>query len=834
MNDETTIPIMRIISKIRVSYQNQLSISPIPQILLNAYRIAIDHFNKNRNNKLCLVFPIKEVAAQWLALLFALNCIYTDYKKFKNQIFESYKNYRKGDLLILNNDAIVKWEGYDEKYIKFSTKPKKNASEPIRFAKHEDVIKLQPAPANKKSVSIYKKVIHALQRKTNCPLDTLLGINSEGNRQFMRTNVCLISKFKDYDTIFNNISINRYPIENYIIGEKISEDGKIKNFSSLLVSNNFERAIELIEEKDSITKLIIDGFNHIYESTTNFIDVDKKQIPTILITDLKEIDTFEKLAGLDFEFYNFTKENIDLENCTKENRFFPLDVKLRNYITFNSERIICKNDELESAAKLLQNIEQDETNVNLITLRNSQIKIINRLARICYMPNNEEIDNYFKLIKDVSMRFEKFRAWLGDAEKSIGNIISKLNCFVNQLSEIKTDKCLKFENLLQNNYHYVVCPTTEEENSLKKHLNSKGIKIIQVSELNNNLLENKEVKAILTGWPRSNNFNKIVCSFILNKLTVLFYPFEHRYYNSLQRRNLKNIKNIIKHAEMIAGGFKGYENIFSVDDIVETNEEQIFDVIDFELKIDDTQYSKYYAKGTDIQSCKAKRIDFENNKFIYATESHKFIIVREFENTFRNKPSIVIKKLEDISYGDIIAIINTDKDILVEMVKKVAAKEDYAQIKSWIDLWKDLLEKKFAEINYDFPRLVRTLRRYRCTKHAATIRTWVNEENMIGPEDDADLKAIARMTNSNYLLENISKVRKAIRTMTSWRMKAAEIIRNKIKHTLMEIKANSIVNNQVEIHDLGGVVFLKVVDLQNKSEEIDRKFVNRLLEKEIV
>ena len=200
-----------------------------------------------------------------------------------------------------------------------------------------------------------------------------------------------------------------------------------------------------------------------------------------------------------------------------------------------------------------------------------------------------------------------------------------------------------------------------------------------------------------------------------------------------------------------------------------------------------------------------------------------------------SNPLLHNKKIENLKIGDIIAFINTDRDILVEMVRKSANADDYESVVKWIDLWKELLDKKYAELNYDFRALVRIMRNYKCERHEATIRTWINDENMIGPEDDMDLRVIANMTNSELLRDNIGETRKAINIMTGWRMRAADNIRDKIKNKLLEIvNTTNIINSSVEIQDLGRVEFLKVIEIKNKSEDIDRRFIHRLISKEYI
>ncbi|MCF6158536.1 MAG: hypothetical protein E3K32_08160 [wastewater metagenome] len=126
------------------------------------------------------------------------------------------------------------------------------------------------------------------------------------------------------------------------------------------------------------------------------------------------------------------------------------------------------------------------------------------------------------------------------------------------------------------------------------------------------------------------------------------------------------------------------------------------------------------------------------------------------------------------------------------------------------------------------------MRKYECKRHEVTIRIWLQDDNIIGPDDDTDLICIALLTNTELLFENISTVRKAISQMTSWRMRASDFVRDRIKNKLLELAQASIINSSIEIQDLGRVDILKICELKKESEDIDKKYVHRLIQKDVI
>lgn len=834
-----------IIQKLRYSYAEQPELNELPQLLIDIIQLISNFFSQNINNKLCIVLPSKEYTAQWLIPPLVLNLIIEDYHLFKYEIKKAHLSYQNGDKLFLNGDVVVEWVKENGNCVTFLTKGTKSSGGAQISISKEQVVKLKKAP-NTRKLSSLKKVKEVLPKRSYTPTERLLKIETYGNRVFLKNNLCLISKLKSYDDSIVDVLLNHAEINDYFKQSKIDENGEASENSPFLISNNLSNLALYITLSTSVSKIIIDGFAAILERGTDFSDIDVKNIPTILITDLSEIDSFEYIDNFGFEFFNFTKENLKLDYTANHSPFHKLDNKLRKYITFNLKKEICQNTELETTTQKIHSIEKDDSNIDLNSIKIGLIQLINLISRIAHIPTTEEILNFNSKIDSIESLFLRCRMWLGDSHKPIEESISLLKSVIERFVSTPSEKCERLKVLLNaNQYDYLICSTEGEANALNDSLDtyiySQRPKVITIADVNDNLLSNKPLKAILTGWAKSKNINRLLSSFLFSELTVLFYQFENNYYNSLQRRNRKyneNIKATINsmgirpESESIKS--KGFDDLYSVDTIIETTSESTFDILDFELKLDIAQYSKYTAKGNLIDSIKAKRIDFEYDYFIFSTESHKFIVINELIEKQGNKANLYRRKTETLKTGDVIAFINTDRDILVELVEKNTNTEELASVKQWTELWKNLLKEYYASIENDFKKLVDDLRKNDCNKHEVTIRTWLQDESRIGPNDDADLISIALMTNSSLLFDNISKVRDSISIMIGWRMKASDFITDKIKSQIHEFADSSIINKEISLEGLGSIVVLRVIEASNMWNDIDNRYINRLLKKEII
>lgn len=831
-----------LIQKLQYSYAGQNEAHSLPLPLKDSLQLISDFFSNNTTNKLCLVFPSKEYSAQWLSVPTVLFLIENDYTQYKEEIFASYRKYNLGDKLKLNGDAIVEWAGIRDNSVAFRAGKEPNiATFTIDITQS---IKLQRTEQTRQLSSL-KRVKQALPGKIITPTDELLEINTYGNKEFMKNKICLVSKFKSYDDSIEDIAMNLASLPEYFQSGKIDESGAADINSPLLISNNLSTlALYVTLSSSSISKIIIDGFSTIQERGTDFSDIDVKNIPTILITDLSEIESFETIGNYGFEFFNFTKENLKLDHSENLSPFHSFEKKLRKYISFNVVKEICIDAELEATTQKIHSIEKDESNNDLTSLKISLIQLTNLISRIAHIPAVEEISVLHSKINAIENLFLRCRIWLGDSHKTIEESISLLKSVIARFATQPSEKCARLKTLMSSKqYDYIICSTEEEakalDDSFPAHIQKP--RVISVADVNDKLLSSKPQKAILTGWAKSNNINRILSSFLFSELTVLFYQFENKYYNSLQRRNKQysdNIKATINskgiRSESDSSKRKGFSDLYSGDEVIETTSESSFDILDFEFKLDNAQYSRYVAKGNLIDSIKAKRIVFESDFFIYTTESHKFLVINELIERKGEKANLHRKKVETLQTGDVIALINTDRDILVELVEKNTHTKELASVKQWTELWKNLLKDYYASIGSDFKKLVEDLRKNDCKKHEVTIRTWLQDESRIGPDDNADLISIALLTNSNLLNDNITTVREAIRKMTGWRMKASDFITDKIKTKIHEFADSSIINKKISIEGLGSVIVLKVIEVSNMWENIDVRYVNRLLQKEII
>ncbi len=828
-----------LIQKLQYTHAGQEEAHSLPLPLIESLQLISDFLTNSSNHKLCLVFPTKEFAAQWLSIPTVLFLIESDFAQFKNEITESLEKYKKGDWIILNNEAVVEWVGSSVNGFIFKHKEYNGVDEITISIKK--ISKIQPAPSSRRALSGYKRVIEALGKTNENPTDKILGIQTEGNKLYQKNSICLISKHISFENSISEISINSFLVDEYFKQGKIDDTGEADMKSPLLISNNLTNLALYVTLSDTVSKIIIDGYSAIQERRDDFHDIDAKKIPTILITDLSELGEFEKIGDENFDFYNFTKENLQLDEIKKLSPFSSFDKKLHKYVSFNLQKEICENAHLESITKLIHAIDKDESVKELMNLKILLIQLSNLISRIVHPLNQNEVAVYKGMLSKVEALFHETRFYLGGSSKVIEDSISLLKSVIEKFAKRHSEKCARLTELMKaNQYDYIICTTEDEALSLSLHLNSLHIvhkpNVISVSDVNNSLLDSEPAKAILTGWAKTNNVNRLLTSFLFSELTVLFYQFESRYFNSLQNRNRKfssNVKSTINkkgiRSEKGTETANGFSDLYKSDSTLDTDSD--FDITDFELKLDNAQFSKFIVRGNLSDSVKAKRVVFKNDKFIYLTDTHGLLVLDNFYQSDKKSLYIHKSRIENLHHGDVIAFLKTEREVLNKIVGRQTTQAALAETNKWIELWKNLLKAHYKQLGNDFNKLVKELKEQGCDRDPVTIRAWLFDDLRIGPRKDDDLIAIAIITNGTELSDNINQVRAAIRQMTGWRMQASDFVIEQLKEKIKNSHSTIQVNSVIDFEDLGEVEILEITEINNSYDNIDIRNVNRLLEK---
>lgn len=800
---------------------------PLPAEMQQMLRHADEFFSSAVGHKLCMVLPAKERTAQWLAVPMVLDMLKKDFGRFSGEIYQSHLRYKRGEKLILNEDAIVEWDHYNEEGIFFKTKAEKESSGALIQVKFEDIIKLKPAPANRKVLSAKNRVMSAFFPRGEQYLDQLLQIKSRGNNQFIKRSICLVGKFKHYEELNNHLGIDGRPLQSLITYGKINDRGNAPAHHSLLLTNNLSALSLYSTEPDRIAAIIIDGASFVDEERTNFADIDAAGLPTILITDLSESSCFPVLADFGFEFLHLDPAEHDATPVYTQDPFAAFRRKVNTYFQFSIHREVCYHQKLESLARKINTLRTGTDDQNLNTLKIRLVILLNQLAALVAIPAEAEKTIIEERFRQLSDSFAQCRIWLGPNEATIGECLELLGELVSNFNSSPPEKQLRLRELLAvNNYDVVICRSTGEIPHVRAFLQNQLLKrqpaVITLDILQEYQSDTAGRSALVIGWLKIKPMERLLSCFLFTKIDFLFYTFEDHYYTALARRTYLNQQSV--QLPQRTGSIAAVEVTAKPADA---------DIFEMELQENAFRFARYTTASNGEQTLPAMRIILNSSFFIYGSDSHKFLVITTNET---GKISLHYDKTEKLKRGQLIVLISTDTDILIALVEKRTDTSELTEVKYWSGLWKALLKEWYQANGSDFRVLIRKLRANDCIRHEATIRSWLFDETRIGPDDNSDLISIALLTGSELLLDKISHVRKCIRLMTSWRMKAADKLRQQLleRLTLQYTQTGEISEQKTTITGLGSVQVLKVVETTGAFEDVDLRYINKLLQTEII
>lgn len=831
-----------------IEYSNQPNRNAFrfPELLKEAIDLITKYFNSDYNsNKLCLVFPSKERTAQWLAIPLLFELIRDDYNQKIIDLNNFLNKCSIGDYLKLNNSAIVRWNGKTVSGLySFKVKEDRNLIDEISL-KIDDISLLQPAKPSETKLSSSRKCIQAINNKEMHPIDNLLMINTKGNKLLQNKRIGLLTKYNVYEDTVKQIFINNRPVLDYFSYDKVNSSPENELGGPLLIANSLANFVINYTTLNQMKYLIIDGITHIYDEPINFNDYDKFNIPTILITDLNEIEKYDFLKDYNFEFYNYTSYKIIKSTPDSNSPFYYYDTKLNNYSSFVVEKEICQDDLIDSLFNSINTIPSDDSNDNLIKIKISLFQLWNEISKIVYPLNLDRFGSLNDKLAMIKKNYDSNKYWFGNYADNVIRCLTLLEDIMKKFNNAEIEKKAALSrSILQGSYDYLICYSEDEENQINNYLSECKIinkpRIITVHNIEGENFPNRPIKAILTGWINYKTINKIIFSFNFTEIKILLYKIEERFYSALQKTNHKNaeiINTTIKEDLLTRENESIPEqmdmHLFKVDEYSSGAGELNIDISEIEFKLTQAQFNKYIAKKNEADSIKAKRIDLDNNTFIYAAESHKFLVLNELFDFSIKAPTIINVKIDKLKRNDIIAFINTDRDVLADLVRHETNKVEFEKVNYWIELWKSKLEHKYLEWNMDFHVLYNRMKLLGCKRTEVTVRNWLYNENLIGPESDSDLKIIAELTKSDELKNNIQEIRRAVSQMTSWRMKASDYLRSRIKSTLLDMNSQ-LIDSSIDIPDLGNVLLLRIINVQTEYQNIYKNYLHKLILKEYV
>ncbi len=226
----------------------------------------------------------------------------------------------------------------------------------------------------------------------------------------------------------------------------------------------------------------------------------------------------------------------------------------------------------------------------------------------------------------------------------------------------------------------------------------------------------------------------------------------------------------------------------------------------------------------------ARIVSFIGGMWAAFTSHHRIITVSHLFDTAslaaKKGHELVTTTVSDLRSGDILLLLSgSSRDAIREHVAKRLAVE----VIEAASLWKNALHA-YVQEHPNLQSLRGKLKLVGCSKSLATIRYWVSDDYVIGPQNEViEVPLIAQVTKNAVLTETMDKCVAAIRTVRSAHLTAGKALAEQVIQRARELaETGATLDDLVEIDDR---LVLTTVDFVDHDEiEVPTNIVNSLQE----
>lgn len=817
----------------------------------------LDKMIEHQGNYNIFVFPEKKQ----LTFLFALMKLLHNVIEGKIQSSYDPSNFEQGEKLKLGK-AIVEFIGTEHRenelclVIKLSDIEQFSA--PIHYLPF-----FQKTTTNRR-LSSHKKFVEAKKR-------TDLAITSVSNEEELLE---ILSQYKTHmesSIIYvTSIASTKEQVSNFkVFGRKISDallfgkadyTGTIKNISTgqmggipaIVLASDLYAVRTVAENGHPIQSIVIDvsNDNALLAQLDALDDLIRERVPITCVTDV--VNSFELLPLINrgFNIWRWDETSItpSLYNITSMNA----DRKIRHCAGLKIEYLQVDGFEISNAIQKLSLHREESKNQSVQVM-----KIFDKLNSLAFSVLRQtvpvsvsEIAHAQIQLNECSRLLETERTYMGDTfHKDISIVINDLRGVFKEGYRLLKQEAL-LEHLLEKEYHKVCIVVNEraDKNRIREYwknlcseysLDTK-IEILTPAEYYLVSCDKYNV-TIVVGWFKRAIMRKILFSFNTQKYVVLMYDYESRWKNFDSKR-WKTKLNQSSNEEIVTKSLASDNVLISIsrfnkESIIDASQDTNVDELnEIEMILRENKFKQYSASGGSkfsSETTEAIPVNFVGGWLAFYRTGHKVITATNIISQSSEK--IETKLPEELIEGDFIVVRESSRDLIREMADILLKKNGKEDLRNLAKKWKEALEieQLFSNPEEIYKKLVAA----GCTRGYQAVKSWLTDEDIIAPQQLADLNHIAEATGSELMREMNEQIFAAARSV-----KAAHVRAGRILSAQLKTRISSVLENygdidpfniwepiEIDVEDVGTARILKIIDIGSELV-VDITDTNRLLE----
>lgn len=708
-----------------------------------------------------------------------------------------------------------------------------------------------------KRLSAYKAYALAKKEEKNSSKSSVVSLANF--KTHLDSSIFFISEVKTAKDRLLNTYINDKKLTDFLYIAHSNSDGVISNISSgqmqgnpaIILSSDLFSVVNSISKGVKVQSVIIDASHpsSIENQLDLFDELSHFDFPIACITNT--VNSFNNGPLLDRGYNEWRWDAGCIVDSLYKKSVGQAKTKIRNCAKQIVNYIRVNDDTVNEIIVLMykHKADMDEQTSQMMSVYDKLFSLAFTALRSA-IPIDKSVSNRcLEILVDCSNILERERKYISvELYDDLVRVVSGLKKVLS--TDYSNKKFEAIENVIKKNRMSSLCIVISEKQNRDEYLdfwnewcknNDYGVRIdIRYPQ---ELCANDNISysnVIVVGWIGKNAMRTILYGYDSKVYYVLTYDCEERWKKSHVKDWRKSVDSsnnskIVKksfNTKKITIDYSSYEKTEAIlKEDISTN--QYGELDDIEKLILENRYKRYSAGGIGASELvNAYPVSFVGDVLAFYRTGHKVITATDIINQIDEK--IVSKNPEDLKVGDFVVIRESQKDIIREIADGILDKEGHGDYRELASKWKEALNVELIFSSVD--EIYEKIKNAGCKKDHMTIKNWINNDEMIIPNDLEDLNFIAKATGDAVLLEKAEKVYYAGKYIRNTHNKAGRILSERLKKVIVEeLQAmNNIDPFNIwdpigfQIDELGYVIVLKVIDIGG-IVPIEAGNTNRLL-----
>lgn len=616
------------------------------------------------------------------------------------------------------------------------------------------------------------------------------------------------------------------------------------------VTSSCERLAEFCSAAPKRTKVVVVNGLRVLSNPQAFDDIAECQ-RLVLFADHDDEERMKELEARGCRFWvfgerEFFSQGTAGEDLKRTGAFGGIVHRAGNLARLRIQPEACESESLNGIALALEGLRSDvdaesETNPSgrLGRLAQRLWRMLNEAAGLCHEPVADERDRFVNDLEGLRSELDAGAFWL--KPEIVATLRSVLDSFRDLFESgsqlgickgVALRRAIEAAKSLTGTEVAVLARTENKASSIERWLSSNGLKVtvFSLATIPDDACFDT---LIVTSWPGSDAFRRLVGKLITPELVAVSYGFESRWLAQCQRRLAQRASltpiSAKEKADLISGGKTRVE--WPEPPKVETpppppGEATGFDVWSYEQRL------KSIRKGNrgDVPvgaTVRAKYVSFVGDSYALLTQWHKVPVATRLLGVNRVRPKTLPERVvDDLKLGDVVVFPEGgEKAVIAQMADQMIG-ADAPSVRKRSRLWQEILRSSGISPEQFLAHAMSL--GYR--RDILTFRNWFFDESQIGPAKREDLDLIAVVADSDELGEEADDVWEAISFLRSNHLAVGSVLRDavlqQLQQSLAAIEENG---SRIEVPNLGAAWVVQVDSVSPDFSDETRNQVDRLL-----